>query len=175
MLKYTICFIRQGDRVLMLNRNEAPLRGTWNGVGGKLEPGETPHEGIVREIVEETGLMMPPNAVRFTGIVTWELEGRENGGMYVYIAELKDHIEFHTPVEMNEGLLAWKPVEWVVKADNAGVAAHVRHFLPSMLVESELKEYRCTFIDGKLISCRRMNLPEWIDQAGCLGLEGDAR
>ncbi|WJH35841.1 hypothetical protein N6H14_07935 [Paenibacillus sp. CC-CFT747] len=42
MFRYTICFIRRGNRILLLNRNAPAWMGAWNGVGGKLEPGEAP-------------------------------------------------------------------------------------------------------------------------------------
>ena len=54
----TICHIIDGDR-LLLQKKSAGLfgEGKWNGVGGKLKAGEHPHEGAVREALEETGLM----------------------------------------------------------------------------------------------------------------------
>jgi 8-oxo-dGTP diphosphatase len=58
MLKYTICFIKRKDEILLLNRNKKPNMGLWNGVGGKIETGETPFEGIIRETWEETGLLL---------------------------------------------------------------------------------------------------------------------
>ena len=30
--------------------------GKWNGLGGKFEPGETPEECVIREVLEESGL-----------------------------------------------------------------------------------------------------------------------
>ncbi len=49
MYKYTICFIKKGKKILLLNRNKKPNMGMWNGVGGKIEDNETPYEGIIRE------------------------------------------------------------------------------------------------------------------------------
>jgi hypothetical protein len=40
-LRYTLCFLTRGDQVLMLHRRRPPNQGLWNGVGGRLEPGET--------------------------------------------------------------------------------------------------------------------------------------
>jgi len=34
-------------------------RGQWNGIGGKIEPGETPNEAMAREFAEETTLSIP--------------------------------------------------------------------------------------------------------------------
>ena len=59
MYKYTICFIRKSDKILLLNRNKKPNMGMWNGVGGKIEDNETPYEGIIRETLEETGIDLP--------------------------------------------------------------------------------------------------------------------
>ena len=59
MYKYTICFIRKGNKILLLNRNKKPNMGMWNGVGGKIEDNETPYEGIIRETLEETGIDLP--------------------------------------------------------------------------------------------------------------------
>lgn len=160
MLKYNIAFIRKGDRILMLNRSKAPLLGLWNGVGGKLEPGETPFASVVREIGEETGLWLSEDALRFSGIVTWEVDGRESGGMYVFIGEAPPEALAEAPVETVDGILAWKAMEWVVHPDNHGVVGHVKHFLPPMLGNSECAEYRCIFHEGKLLSCEIRPLEE---------------
>jgi 8-oxo-dGTP pyrophosphatase MutT (NUDIX family) len=60
---------RRGARVLVLDRSgrllllrgvdpSAPDRPFWFTVGGGLEPGETPRSGAVRELYEETGLVV---------------------------------------------------------------------------------------------------------------------
>lgn len=56
-MKYTVCFLftDNGDRVLMQRKDRTQFAGRYNGVGGKIEPSETPLEGARREIREETG------------------------------------------------------------------------------------------------------------------------
>ena len=43
-------------RVLLARRAIEPFRGDWNTIGGFLEYGEDPIEGLVREVKEETGV-----------------------------------------------------------------------------------------------------------------------
>jgi 8-oxo-dGTP diphosphatase len=55
----TLCYLRKNGQTLMLHRikKENDMHaGKWNGLGGKLEPGETPEECAIREIQEESGL-----------------------------------------------------------------------------------------------------------------------
>lgn len=42
--------------ILMLKQKPEHLKGKWNGVGGKIEGGEKPHQAMAREILEEIGL-----------------------------------------------------------------------------------------------------------------------
>lgn len=47
-------------RVLLARRGHAPLKGHWTLPGGVLELGETLLEGVIREVREETGLLVEP-------------------------------------------------------------------------------------------------------------------
>jgi ADP-ribose pyrophosphatase YjhB (NUDIX family) len=46
-----------------VERGSEPLRGYWSLPGGGLETGETLQEGVRREVLEETGLVVQPLAV----------------------------------------------------------------------------------------------------------------
>jgi len=54
----TLCFVRQGTNVLMIRKKRGLGAGKINGVGGKLDPGETPADCIVRETQEELGITL---------------------------------------------------------------------------------------------------------------------
>jgi 8-oxo-dGTP diphosphatase len=43
-------------RLLMIKRGHEPGAGLWSIPGGRIEPGETNAEALVREMLEETGL-----------------------------------------------------------------------------------------------------------------------
>ena len=43
-------------RLLLVRRGHAPSAGLWSVPGGRVEPGETEAQAVVREVAEETGL-----------------------------------------------------------------------------------------------------------------------
>ena len=45
--------IRHGDQVFATQRGHGEFEGGWEFPGGKMEPGETPQEALIREIKEE--------------------------------------------------------------------------------------------------------------------------
>lgn len=57
----TLCYLRKNDQTLMIHRvkkRNDMHRGKWNGLGGKLEPGESPEDCVRREVEEESGLLV---------------------------------------------------------------------------------------------------------------------
>lgn len=80
--------IIDGGRVLLIKRGQAPLKGEWSLPGGALEIGETLQEGIRREVLEETGLIIEP-----VGIVeVFDRISRDAGGRVQYHYVLVDYL-----------------------------------------------------------------------------------
>lgn len=52
-----------GGRALLVRRATEPLLGEWSIPGGMLELGEKLRDGILREVLEETGLTVEPGEV----------------------------------------------------------------------------------------------------------------
>lgn len=63
--------VLDGGRLLMIRRGQEPDRGRWSLPGGRIEPGESDEQAVVREVREETGLVV--EAGKLVGSV--ELEG----------------------------------------------------------------------------------------------------
>ena len=75
--------------------------GKWIGVGGHVENGETPEECLLREVKEETGLVL--TAYRLRGLVTFLSDVCEPELMCVFTADAFDG----EMIECDEGELAW--------------------------------------------------------------------
>lgn len=53
----TLCYIQKDGKTLMVKvLKEGFNKGKWNGLGGKLDEGETPEDCAIREVREESGL-----------------------------------------------------------------------------------------------------------------------
>jgi 8-oxo-dGTP diphosphatase len=64
------------DVVLLEKLKPAHLVGKWNGVGGKIEEGETPAQAMVREFEEETGVSTRESEWQYFANLTaanWEI------------------------------------------------------------------------------------------------------
>lgn len=80
MIDSTLCYIEKDGKYLMLFRNKKKIdcnKGKWIGVGGKREALETVPECLVREVREETGLLLrswEPRAIIAFNSDEWEHE-----------------------------------------------------------------------------------------------------
>lgn len=50
-------------RLLLVRRGTEPAKGLWAIPGGRVEPGESHHEAVVRELEEETALRIVPTGL----------------------------------------------------------------------------------------------------------------
>ena len=158
-LPYTLCFITRGHQILLLERRREPNLGLWNGVGGKLEPGESPRQAILREIREETGLEL--DEVRFAGVATWYENGRLRAGAYTYVAALPDDAGYDTPRETDEGVLDWKERAWALDPANERVPASARRFLAKMLDDPAQYEHYFLLVDNLIADYKLLPLDGW--------------
>lgn len=147
-IPYTICFCCYQQQILMLYRNFPPNAGLWNGLGGKIEPGETPLASVRREMQEEAGIdLLEAPSLFFAGIVSWGL--LDHGpvkGMYTFIAHLSSLQAAQVQdIATPEGLLSWKPLSWVCDPTNHAVVSNIPHFLPPMLQAQDPHEYFCVY------------------------------
>lgn len=83
----TLCYIERGHEYLMLHRTKKEKdanRDKWIGIGGGIEPGETPEQGVLREALEETGLTL--TEYRYRGVVYFRSDEYEDEDMHLFTA-----------------------------------------------------------------------------------------
>lgn len=152
MHKYTLGFIKRNDEILMVNREKSPWKGSWNGVGGKIDANETALECIIREIEEETNIKVDKNQVKDKGYLTWNDFAALGNGLHIFLINLPDEYEYQTPKKVREGILDWKKIKWINDFENYGVAHNIPYFLPTVINEDNRYHFHCTFEDRYLKS-----------------------
>lgn len=103
----TLCYVKHNGHTLMVHRVKKQNdmhAGKWNGLGGKLEPGETPEECVIREVWEEAGLTI--RKPRLHGVLTFPGFANEED----WYAFLFTATEFEGElIDSAEGVLRWVP------------------------------------------------------------------
>jgi mutator protein MutT len=62
VVQVAVAIIRRGDQILICRRKpDAVLANLWEFPGGKIEPGETPSQCVIREAREELGIEIRPD------------------------------------------------------------------------------------------------------------------
>ena len=103
----TLCYVRDRGRTLMVHRVRKANdyhHGKHNGLGGKLEPGESPEDCMKRELLEESGLTAL--AWRLNGMITFPtFDGSNDWYVFVFtIHEFSGEL-----IDSPEGELIWVP------------------------------------------------------------------
>lgn len=94
-------------RILLIKRGQAPALGMWSIPGGRVEPGESHEVAVVRELLEETGLVGA--VVREVGTV---YRDAPSGGTY----EIRDFLLTVLAGDLRAGTDA-DDAAWFTRAD----------------------------------------------------------
>ena len=98
--------------ILLVQRGGSPLKGYWSLPGGLLETGETLEEGVVREVLEETGLRV--KVVDFYGLFQRIMRDAKGRAEYHYL--LVDYVCKVEGGDLQAGDDVAR-VEWVSRRD----------------------------------------------------------
>ena len=141
----TLCYVRRDGKTLMVHRikKENDMhQGKWNGLGGKLEAGETPEECAIREIAEESGLRIVHPSLK--GILTFPgFANEEDWYAFVFVVTDFEGELIDSP----EGVL-----QWIDDADllNLDLWEGDLFFLP-WLDQPGFFSAKFTYKDGRLV------------------------
>ncbi len=105
MINVVAALIRDGDRFMICQRPEGKARALlWEFVGGKVEPGETQREALIRECREELGVTVA------VGELFMELE-HVYPDIVITLSLFNAVIESGTPRLLEHNDLRWIRVE----------------------------------------------------------------
>lgn len=144
-----MCMICDGrGNVLVQDKRNHPTWHGWNFPGGHVEKGEYVTPSVIREIREETGLVI--EHPRLCGIK--EFHKREDGNRYMVFLYVAD--QFSGEIKASEeGMVFWYPLSELVRSDK--LIDGFDEMLPVFLNEdiSEML-YERADEDGKPVYCR---------------------
>ena len=132
----TLLFLVRDGQILLAMKKRGFGTGRWNGVGGKLDPGETVEQALIRECQEEIGV----TPTRWHHVAEHDFEEFHDGAkahMYVY-AYLCDEWEGE-PAESEEMAPKWFDVADIPYDD---MWPDDRFWLPELLAGNRVK---CVF------------------------------
>lgn len=113
MKQVTLLFLRKDDQILLAMKKRGFGQGRWNGVGGKVDAGETIQQAAIRECYEEIGVMphdlKPAGYLRFLEPTDPTFEHR----CYIYTT----HIWDGEPVETEEMRPKWFDITEIPYSD----------------------------------------------------------
>ncbi|KAF1005074.1 MAG: 8-oxo-dGTP diphosphatase [Luteibacter sp.] len=121
-----------GRSVLMIHRNarqDDQHLGKYNGLGGKMEPGEDIAACMRREIREEAGIECLEMSLR--GTLNWPGFGK-NGEDWLSFIFVVTRFEGEPPATNAEGSLEWVPIEGL---DDLPMWEGDKNFLPLVFDE----------------------------------------
>lgn len=142
----TLCFVKKDNKILMINRNKPPFMGMWNALGGHKEENETALECAIREIKEESNVIV--DNAKLISISTWNYDDDE---IYVYVSTFPDDFDLSAyPLKIDEGIIDFKEIDWVLNLKNFGVIEDLRVFLND-IKEDQCNNYHLVYNDSKLV------------------------
>ncbi len=127
-----LCFIRDGDRLLLIHKLRGLGRGKINAPGGRIEIGETPSQAAIRETREEVGLT--PIGLRRSGELAFVFTDGYSLDCVVFSATGYSG----EPVETDEAKPFWCDIEQI---PYERMWEDDRLWIPLMLSETDFRGY----------------------------------
>ena len=140
----TLCYLVEGNKILLGLKKRGFAEGRWNGYGGKVKPDESIEESLIREVNEEMNVVVTREALKKAAVLDFFFTNAPKGKqwdqtVHVFVAkEWKG-----TPIETEEMKPQWfdfdkVPINKMWEDDP--------HWLPHVI---KGKKVKATFTFGK--------------------------
>lgn len=110
----TLAFKRNQSMVAMVRKTRGPaiLHGKWNGIGGKIDLGESPVGAAIRELHEEAGIVVQKDDMVSIEHQRFNILTTEECHVYWYAVNVPNGTEMPDANDVGE-LLKWVPTNWL--------------------------------------------------------------
>ncbi|MCX6757880.1 MAG: NUDIX domain-containing protein [Candidatus Nomurabacteria bacterium] len=108
MKTLTLALLFRDEKILLAMKKRKFGVGKWNGYGGKLDEGEMPIDGLVREIKEESNLNIPKELCKELGYIDFYFNDKEEWNQRVIIYRIDNFVG--EPEETEEMMPKWFPI-----------------------------------------------------------------
>jgi 8-oxo-dGTP diphosphatase len=149
-VRATLLFVVRDGRILLIRKKRGLGAGKINGPGGKLDPGEAPLAGAIREVEEEIGVT--PTRVEQRGEIRFQFtDGLSLLGLVFLARDCEGELR-----ETDEAAPFWTPVERIPWSE---MWADDVHWMPSLLAGRKFSG-RALFDGDALLDQRFEELPD---------------
>ncbi len=130
----TLCFLKREGEVLLAMKKRGFGEGKFNGVGGKVEVGESALLAAIRETKEEIGVLLEERHAVYTARLAFSFENRPewNQDCFVFLADSWKN----EPVETEEMSPRWFSTK---KLPFEHMWVDDRHWLPKVLSGKKIR------------------------------------
>ena len=142
MIMSTLAYLKRDGKTLMLEKGRGYQIGKFNGLGGKFDKAETPEECVIREVREESGLVV--KSLQLKGFITFpNFDGDNDWFVFIYVVD-----DFSGEmIASDEGKLHWIEDDKVVEQN---IWPGDKVFLP-WLEQDKIFSAKFNYKDGEFV------------------------
>lgn len=146
MRKVTLCFLLRENEICLAMKKRGFGAGKYNGVGGKLDEGETVEQAALREVQEEIGVAVSIKDLEHAGTVTFTFTTKPDWDQEVHIFLIRKWNG--DPIETEEMAPEWFALHEIPYEK---MWIDDKHWLPTVLEGKKIQAHCALSEDGSEI------------------------
>jgi len=134
MKKATLCLLLKNDEILLAMKKRGFGVGKWNGVGGKVEEGESIKSAAIRELSEEIGVVAAEDNLEEVGDIKFYFTDKPEWAQHMHVFVVRNWEE--EPTESEEMRPQWYKLREI---PYDSMWADDKHWLPLVLAGKKVE------------------------------------